>query len=476
MNKKRHALVIGGSLGGMLAARVLSDYFERVTVIERDRYPQDAAARKGVPQANHVHVLMKGGQIILEQLFGGLQKELVAAGAHILEMASETAWLNPAGWGVRFNSDLRMLALTRPLLDWHVRQRLAELPQVRFVDNTELVRLLPNSENDGVAGAVIRYRCDSKSAASEQHIYADLVVDVSGRGSCAPKWLAELGYEKPSETIVNAFHGYASRFYTMPSDFEADWKCAYIQAAPPQRTRGAVLFPVEGNRWLLSLVGGGRDYPPADEEGFLGFARDLADPIVYETIRELTPCSPIHSYRAAENRLRHFERLARFPENFLIMGDAACAFNPVYGQGMTILAIGALTLMEALDKQQSRFPEGSLRGLSRRFQKELAKVNSAPWLLATGEDFRFPQTDGGSPNLFTRLMHGYMDQIVCLTTRDKDVRQILLETFHMLRKPTSLFKPRIILKVLKLLLAPRQRVFAARQPATKSQSFAGVRN
>ncbi|HKY30780.1 MAG TPA: FAD-dependent monooxygenase [Pyrinomonadaceae bacterium] len=443
--KSTHALVLGGSLSGMLAARVLSDHFDRVTVIERDPFQQTPEPRKGVPQAIHVHVLMKRGQIILEQLFPGLTDQLYKAGAHRLEMASEAAWLTPAGWGVRYSSDLDMLALTRPLLDWHVRRRLESLEQVAFIDNHEIVSLIPNAAGDGISGATIRSRADGCQL--ENQMFADLVVDATGRRSRAPQWLKELGYPQPREIVINGFLGYASRLYKNIG-LKHDWKCAYIQTAPPERNRGAVLFPVEGGRWLLSVIGGGRDYPPMDEQGFLEFVRNLADPIIYETIRDLEPLSPIRGYRAAENRMRLYDRVSRFPENFIVVGDAACAFNPVYGQGMTIAAMGALTLAETLIEQK-RIAADSLKGLSKRFQRRLAKVNSAPWLLATGEDFRYRETEGGSLSLMTRFMHAYMDQVVKLTTVDPEVREQLLRTFHMLQKPTSLFHPRIVSKVMK---------------------------
>lgn len=76
-----HALVIGGSMAGLLAARVLLNHFDRVTIVERDRLLEQPTLRQGVPQASHVHVLLTQGQRILEQLFPGLEAELTAAGA-----------------------------------------------------------------------------------------------------------------------------------------------------------------------------------------------------------------------------------------------------------------------------------------------------------------------------------------------------------------------------------------------------------
>jgi 2-polyprenyl-6-methoxyphenol hydroxylase-like FAD-dependent oxidoreductase len=458
-NGKRHAIVIGGSIAGLLTARVLRDHFDQVTLIERDSYPSQPAARKGVPQGNHVHVLMKRGQLILEELFPGLTDQLIASGALEIDMASESAWLTPAGFGVNFRSGLTMLTMTRPLLDSEVRRRLLPDRQITILDNTEVVSLIPNETNEDVVGVVIRARVQDTMASTHVPLHSDLVVDATGRGSAAPRWLEELGFGQPKETVINAFQGYSSRLFKKPGDSSEDWKCAYIQSAPPHRKRGGIIFPVEGDRWLLSLVGGGRDYPPSDEQGYLEFAQNLAHPMIYNAVKDLEPCSPIHSYRAAENRLRHYELMDRLPNNFLVIGDATCAFNPVYGQGMTIAAIGALTLSETLADQKKRFSDGSLKGMSSVFQKRLAKVNSAPWLLATGEDCRFLETEGAKPNFKTRFMHSYLDRVVELTITDKEVRRTLIEIFHMLRKPNSLFHPKILLKVIWLsLFSPRQTV------------------
>ena len=453
--RSSHAVVTGGSLAGMLAARVLSDHFERVTVIERDKLPDEPTPRKGVPQARHLHVMMARGQLIVEQFFPGLRDEMIAAGAPVLDMAEDAAWLTPAGWGLRYSSGLKLLTFTRGMLDWKVRQRLAAFPNVRFIEEAETTRLLPNADDSGVGGVGIRFRNRTNgSTVPEQLHYADLVVDASGRGSRAPQWLEGLGYDTPAETVINSFRGYASRFYQPPANVSADWKGIFIQAAPPERTRGGLLFPVEGNRWMVTLIGGGREYPPADEAGFRDFARSLASPMIHDALDGAVPLTPIHTYRATENRLRHFDRLSRWPENFVVLGDATCAFNPVYGQGMTIAALGALTLDGALRelRELRRGDTRSLAGMSRRFQKRLAKVNRAPWLLATGEDFRYHETVGGSPTLTTRLMHRYMEQVMRLSIENRHVRQRFLEIFNMLRPPSALFHPRVVWEVVKLSL------------------------
>jgi 2-polyprenyl-6-methoxyphenol hydroxylase-like FAD-dependent oxidoreductase len=217
---------------------------------------------------------------------------------------------------------------------------------------------------------------------------------------------------------------------------------------------------------LVTLVGGGREYPPNDDVGFLEFARSLPVSIIYDAISSAEPITPIKTHRGTENRLRHFERAKQFPENFVLLGDAVCAFNPVYGQGMTIASLGALTLRKCLREQERLHADGSLTGLSQRFQKQLAKVNKAPWLLATGEDYRYRETDGAGPGVMTKFMHRYMEHVLQLSTRTVSVRRVLLKAFNILVPPSTLFQPRVLFRVLWQVLNPaRQR----QQPVGRQQ-------
>jgi 2-polyprenyl-6-methoxyphenol hydroxylase-like FAD-dependent oxidoreductase len=319
-------------------------------------------------------------------------------------------------------------------------------PRIRILQGSETVRLI-DGQNDSSAGVVVRTSA-SDGDGIETKLYADFVVDATGRASRAPQWLTQLGYPATKETTVNAFLGYASRLYKTPEGFSADWKCAFVQAAPPERKRGGILFAVEGSRWLLTLVGGGHDYPPKDEALFLEFARSLVSPVIYDAIKNATPLSDIKVHRGTENRLRHFDKLDRQPRNFVALGDAVCAFNPVYGQGMTVAAMGAMTLDSCLRKWSPDEQQ-----FSRRFQKRLAKVVSAPWMLATSQDYRYRETEGGSASRITKFMHRYMDQVLRVSTFDPVVRHILLKAFGMLVPPSALFQPQVSLRLIQETLA-----------------------
>ena len=298
---------------------------------------------------------------------------------------------------------------------------------------------MPNSDRTGVAGVALQHHGSSNL----ESIFADLVVDASGRCSSLSKWLQALGYEPPKETVIDAHIGYASRIYQIPTELVRDWKLLLVQANPPKSPQGAIIVPIEGDRWIIGLMGGDYTTPPPNEAKWLDFARQLPTNRIYEAIQAAEPISPIMCFRSAENRLRYCERLSRWPENFVALGDAVCAFNPVYGQGMTAAAIGAKTLDRCLQQQHSK----SLQGMARQFQKRLAKINSTPWQLATGEDYRYQTTKGGSPNLITKFMHAYMDRVLQLTNHNIAVRHTFLRVLHLLQSPQALFYPATFIPV-----------------------------
>lgn len=439
-----HAIVVGGSMAGLLAARVLADHFKRVTVIERDRFPEGPTTRKGVPQARHVHILLQQGQRVLERLFPGLGRELNDAGAPAVDLPADFPALSLGGWTRRFRSPFVARTCSRSLLEWTIRRHLAGYANVRFLEDRQATGLLAVSGGSRVSGVRVRVRGAADGAADEEEYHAGLVVDASGRGSRAPDWLESLGYAPPRETVVNSFLGYATRWYRRPAAARGDWQGLLVMSKAPDYPRSGVIFPVEGDRWVVTLAGLGRDYPPTDETDFLEFSRSLRSPIIYEAIKDAEPLSPVYGYQRTENRVRHYERLARWPEGFVVLGDAACAFNPVYGQGMTVAALGA----EALDKRLRTQRGGDLSGLARRFQRDLAGVSATAWLMATGEDFRWPTTEGGRPSPLTRLMHRYFDGVMALSSRNTAVYGAFIEVSHLCKPPMILFRPGILLRVL----------------------------
>jgi 2-polyprenyl-6-methoxyphenol hydroxylase-like FAD-dependent oxidoreductase len=429
----------------MLAARVLSDHFDRVTLLERDRFPETPAPRKGLPQGRHVHGLLERGREAMERFLPGLTGELVAAGAEPLDWTRDIAWMSPYGWYVRFPGDLPLLSCTRDLIDCGVRRRVAALANVRIHQGADVAGLI-RRPGDGarVTGIQIRPRMvDTEFDPLGAELTADLVVVADGRNSRLPQWLTALGYEPPEETLVNSFQGYASRFYRPPAEFAPDWKGLYIQQAPPADPRGGLIASVEGGRWLVSLVGGDGDYPPTDEAGFLAFARSLRSPALYEAIAGAEPLSSIAGQRATENRQRHYDRLGRLPDGVVVVGDAVCAFNPVYGQGMTAAAIGAEVLDHWLWEGASH--RGPGRG--RVFQRRLARATGNAWQISSAADYRFRATEGPPQGRLARLTDGYVAGVMRAATSRPWVRRRLLDVLHLLRPPSALFGPGVLARL-----------------------------
>jgi flavin-dependent dehydrogenase len=410
--KHRHAIVMGGSVGGLMAARTLSTHFQKVTLLERDAFPDAVTLRKGIGQGAHVHVLLLGGLKAMESQFPGLRAELLAEGAVPIEVDREFDWLTPAGWAPSHGSGVVMVTFSRELLDHILLRRLRRLPNVEIRGGVEVSE--PGT------------------------LDADLIVDATGRASRLPSWLERLGYPAPVEIRVNARLGYASRFYEGVS---LPRKGLFVQMNPPSSIRAGVLFPVQGGRWLASLAGGGGDYPPADEAEYLEFARNLPTPHFYDAIRNATPVSPIRVYRATENRWRQYHRLDRHPPNLIAIGDAMCAFNPVYAQGMTVAAQCAQALDHCL--------RDGFEGLPGRYYARAARVVTTSWMLATSEDSRFPAVEGVHRGAPMRLMQAYVDRVVATSLADKVVRRRWLEVFQMLRSPAVLFAPQVLWRVLR---------------------------
>src|SRR6266700_2883964 len=278
-----HAVVVGGSIAGLLAARVLLHHFDQVSLIERDYYPWEPVALSGVPQGPHVHILFIRGQQIFEELFPGIKDKLVMRGAVEADFSNDYLYRFQSGWLPRAPSQLKGYACTRPLLEWQVLQELQTYQRVQTIQGHEVIGLLASKDQQLVTGVRLRKHKQSGERESQSwNLRADLVVDATGRFSHASRWLEELGYQPPSETVVNAFLGYATRVYAPPSDPARNWKGMLIQSNPPKNLRTGFVWSVEADRWLVLLVGAGKDYPPIREADFLAFARGLIDPLLFE--------------------------------------------------------------------------------------------------------------------------------------------------------------------------------------------------
>lgn len=448
--KVAHAIVIGGSVAGLLTARVLLDFATKVTVIERDELPDAPLFRHGAPQARHAHGLMGRGRQIMEELFPGFTADMRQHGAIDINMGSESAFYMGGKRNKAFDSAISAISCSRALIEYGLYSQLAQNPRVTFRQKCAVGGLLTNEGRERIMGVHVLNRGENNN--KPELIQANLVVDASGRGSRLPRWLEKLGVEPPNEITVDAKAGYASRIYSR-ADFGSDWKMMYYIAQAPDQSRGGIILPIESNeedgeRWLVTLVGLNGDHPPTDEAGFMAFARTLPAPELVKTVTTAAPLGEPYGYQNASNRLREYDKLPHHLEGLFALGDSVYALNPVYGQGMTVAALGVKTLQSVLRRYQQRNQMGNLAGAAGRFQRQLSKVIAGPWQMATGQDLRWPVTAAEhQPSLADRLMQNYFSGVLKTMADDPVVAEAFFYVQNMLKSPATILSPRIAWRV-----------------------------
>ena len=431
-----HAVVLGGSVAGLLAARVLADVYPEVTVLDRDALVPGVAPRRGAPQGRHIHALLARGQLALEELFPGLTEELVAHGAPAGDMLGDARLLLGGHRLARAETGLRVVSVSRPLLEDHIRERVRALRAVSFAPPCDVVGLRPSQDGRRVTGVRVLRRADGSA---EETLAADLVVDATGRGSRTPRWLASQGFGRPEEEQVRVDVGYATRRYRLPADgLNGDLACVHGPTA--DRLRGGALARLEGDTWMLTLFGMLGDHPPRDPTGFDGFARSLRFPDLHDAIRGAEPMDDPVGFRFPANVRRRYERMRRFPDGLLVLGDAICSFNPIYGQGMTVAALQALAMRDHLR------PGATLR--TRSVLRALAGVTDAPWELAIGADLSVPEVHGPRPPR-RRFASGYVRRLQAGAASDPELSRAFVRVTGLIDPPEALLRPAIALRVLR---------------------------
>lgn len=430
----QHAIVIGGSMTGLMTARVLADHFNQVTLLERDSIDEFTTIHKSIPQGNHAHGLLLGGLQALSSLYPDLTERLEKLGAVSLCMGKDAAFYLPDGkayspsGAVRAPHDLGLnfYCQSRGLLERCVRQCTLELSNVKLECNCSVQAL--KHEDGAVRG--VRYKRLDETA----YLDADLVVNAGGRGSLMPRWLAELGFQAPDETLIGIDLGYTSTKFKIPSYYDEPERAMSFWVPSPEYPNGAAMFEIEDNTWHLSMFGRFGHHPPTDEEGFLAFAKSLHTPKLYELIKDAERIADIAHHRFPGSLQRHYERLSSFPERLLVLGDAICSVNPIYAQGMSSAALQVKALQQLLQKRADESP--ALDGLAVDFFSKAAEIIATPWDLAANLDLMFPQTQGAHPSgLEERTL--YFAAADALTAQDLEVYKLVTEVLH-LTKPMSL--------------------------------------
>lgn len=383
----RQAFVIGGSIAGLLTARALADYYPQVTVIERDRLPDGPAPRPGIPQARHSHGISKLLQTVGEHWFPGLAQELLAAGAVLVDAAREFCWFAPAALPKPAYPLPVWISCSRTLAEWHIRQRVASLPNIRFVEAMEVVGLLPSADGRRIAGVELRQRgSHSVGPTSTVQLSPALIVDASGRHSKASRWLAAIDFPTPDETmVINRPYRVSSCLCTIPANFADGWKQLTLIPETIEQGWTISVQQIEDGKWIIGLTTSGAERLPTQRAEFLHFLRGVSHPLLAPYFANIELCSPVAGGGHTANLLRHYDQLSRQPDNFIVLGDAMCSFHPGYGAGMQIAAQECLALADCLEEQRTADPASEAHGFARRFQQRIASIIASQWAIETAE-------------------------------------------------------------------------------------------
>ena len=447
------AIVVGGSMGGLLAARVLADFFDEVTIVERDRFPDPGEHRRGAPQGRHTHGLLAAGANVLEELLPGLRQDLLDAGAVSGDVASKARWFHNGGHLARVESGLDALAVSRPLLEGLVRRRVLAYRGIQTLEECAATGLIATPDGKRITGLRLQ---DGRELA------ADLVVNAAGRASQGREWLGSLGYPKPKQERVEIALGYTTRHFRRdPADLNGD----IVAVIPPTPTgkRGGVIAAQEGDRWTVTLTSHFGHSAPMDIDGFREYARTLPSPDIYEAIRNAEPVDEPQTARFPASVRHRYESLDRFPIGYLVFGDAICSFNPIYGQGMSVAALQAMALRQSL----KRYAPAQW---AKAFFSAAAKVVDIPWSIVVGNDLRMPEATG-QRTAGMKFVNWYIASLHRAAHRDAVLSLAFHRVANLLKPPSSLMHPHLVWRVAKVLVSA---MFQLHQRRVERRSAAHV--
>ncbi|MEV5242568.1 FAD-dependent oxidoreductase [Streptomyces cinnamoneus] len=437
----RRVVVIGGSLAGLLAAQALAGHAGTVTVVERDRYPDGPGHRSGVPQDRHTHVLLESGQQAMETLLPGILDDMREHGARRVGTPGDICQWQNGRWFRRTPASTHFLSASRGLTDWVVRRRVLAGSRIETVQGAEVTGLVGDARR--VRGVRLRERGAAAGRQEERVLEADLVVDASGRSSRAPAWLAAIGAEPPHEERLETGLAYSTRFYRAAAG-ALDGAALGVYVVPnPEQPLGGLLLPLEDDRWIVTLSGLRGSEPPTDEDGFVDFTTRLPHPLLHDWLHKAEPVSAVHGFRGTANVRRRYDRPGRRPAGFLATGEALCAFNPVYGQGMSVAALSAVALRDALADPR-RTPT------TRRVQQALSAAARQAWDISAGADKNMPGATGNvlRPRAVDRPADWYMKRLQERACGNPEVGAAFREVLSLTAPASTLFAPAVARAVL----------------------------
>jgi 2-polyprenyl-6-methoxyphenol hydroxylase-like FAD-dependent oxidoreductase len=426
-------------MGGLSAARVLADFYDTVTVVERDVLPLTPDNRRWVPQGRHGHALLGRGLAALGELFPGFTDDLDDAGVPAIDYRDlSQGYLSFGGHLLPRNGGYTTVPAayipSRPLLEGLVRQRLRAIENVSLLDGYDVISLVPSDDRRRVTGATIR----AHDGGGPHFLAADLVVDATGRSARTPALLEALGYGRPREDCVKVRVAYSSQLFRLPA---GSMREKIVLVSPvPGRTNGMALLGYENDTWMLTAFGIAGEEPPRELADIVAFVGTLAPPHVVDALCGGEPIGDIYRFRYPESRWRRYDKLRRFPDGLLVLGDAICSFNPTYGQGMTVAALQAQALKQCLMSGTTR--------LARRFFRAAAEPIGVAWQFAVGGDLALPEVEGHR-SLTVRLTNKYVERLQTAAESDLEVAEQFTRVIGLLDPPSRLMRPKMLMHALR---------------------------
>ncbi|PGE97660.1 glutamate synthase [Bacillus pseudomycoides] len=431
------AIVIGGSIAGKLAAKALSDYFQEVIILEAGEEWNEKRPRKRVPQSHHPHVLLKGGEVAIEKLFPAIMNQLKEDGGIENNFTGDLKWHHFGLWKQPFIGELNAVQQSRPMLEWHIQKRMSEVTNITTKYETMVEQLIIDQQHNKVSG--VKVRC--MKTGNKENLHAELVVDASGFGSKNIEWLETQGIEVKEEKVwIQLF--YATRVFQLKKNECPDWCNLLISPSFPENPYGAFIQTIEDNRYFVTFSGYANENVPKTDEEFLAFAHKLPAPDVIHFLEQAEPITDIKIHKIPYQVRRRFDLVKNMPEGFLVIGDAHCRFDPVFGQGISVAAMEAEELQMCLKKGKVLEKD-----FTRDFYKRISKIIATPWEMVTTEAFRHPKIKGENP-FIQPFQQWYTKKIYQLSASNTDVYIRLVRVMNLMRSPLHLLHPKVWLAIL----------------------------
>ena len=452
------AVVLGGSVAGLLSAVALASSFDKVIVVERDDAPNDDASaplvgRKGTPQDQHAHGILTGGCEAIENLLPGFIQRMVQNGALFADRARDLAWFHDGHRLAPYDNGGVVLLLTRPVVDRTIRQMAQEkFPgKITMEWNTTFSRLVVNHKNT-VTGAMVCPRGYEAERSAERILHAHIVVDATGRASNIEKQVIKMGFPPVQTLDMTINMGYSTMVFEMDDDDECIKATKGIMVLPSgTNPRGGAATTIvnhanknNNKTYVLATVYGFHDERPLSCSSlaqWMAFARSLPTPALADWLETAKPlCAIPKPYTSPKQFFRRYDlvRNEEWPAGLICVGDSVCALNPCWGQGITIASLQAVEL---------RAQVASRLCCTASAQRAIAQKAWLPFMMNCIEDHRYTKTTGWAPPL---LGVAQLVTSLCFraATKSPVVWDALLKVANLQASPLSLVSPGVLLRVL----------------------------